>query len=198
MRYIALAFCLAGVLSGCVTTHPDPRLELISESEYHDVIEKSTQSTKLYDGFMNVLDMSGTLLNSRVLSAQTDHNARVFQWNPEQYQAEKTKALVDVSKETVIFLSFFVPERKHDDLQRATTRWKIFLDVNNRRIEVGKVTREKGLLVEVQALYPHHTRWHSAYKLIFPVPVADVEKSGAKLTVTGPVGSASVDYPALP
>jgi hypothetical protein len=186
--------CLVWSGTACVPTRPDPRLNLISESDYQDIVAKNTQSTKSYDGFMNILDISATLLTPAVLGGQADHNARVFQQTPEQYQSEKTKMLADTGKQTEIFLSFFVPERKHDDLNKNNSKWKIFLDVDGRRYD-GKATRIKALLAELQSSYPHHTRWHTPYKLSFPVPAAQVEKSGAKLILTGPLGSATLDFP---
>lgn len=182
-----------GVLMGaCATQTLDRVPALISESEYQHIVSQNTKGDKVYDGFMNVLDLSATLLTSQVLSAQAEQNARMYQWTTEQLVSEKQKSLGQ-NQQTEIFLSFFVPERKHDDLQKANSKWKIFLDVAGRRVE-GRATRIKALLAELHSLYPDHTRWHSAYRLSFPVPRALVETNGASLTLTGPVASTKLEF----
>jgi hypothetical protein len=183
------------ILAACATTHPDPRLTLISEGQYRQIIESNMRNEKVYDGFMNVMDVSAVELNHTVLEAQADHNARIYQWDPTQYATEKQKSLASLPQQTDFFVSFFVPDRKHDDLHKPNTKWKIFLDINGKRIEPKEIKRVKALLVELQEMYPHHSRWHTPYKITFPIPASDIEKMGAKLTFTGPVGSLTLDFP---
>lgn len=190
MRF-SLVFALAAL--GCATQPPPAGSDLVTSGDYTRLVENHTDTTKSYDGFMNILDISATELTSAVQLAQVDQYARVYQWNPEQYRNEKEKVRADFPKQTEIFLSFFVPDRKHDDLEKSHSKWKIFLDVGDKRYE-GKATRVKGLLAELQILYPHHTRWHTAYRLTFPVPVTQVETQPTRLVLTGPVASANLDF----
>lgn len=176
----------------CVTPTPHPELNLISQSEYENIIERNTGNVKIYDGFSNVLNVSGTLLTTHVTMAQIDQNARMYQWPVEQYNTEKAKAETSLAKESKIFISFYTPERKHDDLQKANSHWKLFLDVDGHRYE-GTATRWKSILVEVQALYPYHSRWGTPYMITFPVPMKRIENGTSKLTITGPVGSAQLE-----
>ena len=192
-RLKSLGLVIFLFLASCATTGENPELKLISRGQYENTVESSTKNAKIYDGFMNLMDVSGTLLNSRVTNAQLDQNARIYQWSTEQYQLEKSKIEADLQKQSDVFLSFFVPEKKHDDLNKTTTRWKIFLDAGGRRYE-GKATRVKTILAELQFLYPHHTRWSTPYKITFPVPMVLIEKQNLKLILTGPVGSASLDF----
>lgn len=178
---------------GCSTTYENPQLTLMDESQVEDTIEKYSSSKKIYDGFQAIMDFGATLHNTPVRSALIDKSARIYQWNPEQYTSEKNKSEGEKTRQTEIFLSFFVPERKHDDMAKASTKWKIFLDVNGRRYE-GKATKMKTILADVQAQYHYHTRWNTPYKLTFPVPTSEVDGNTASLTLTGPVGSAKVDF----
>lgn len=178
---------------GCGSAYKNPYLTLIPEDDYYSYIRQNTDQKELYDGFMNILKVSATMHTSSVARAQLDQNARIYQWNPDQYSNEKAKIETDLSKSTKFFLSLFVPERKHDDLNKGTTKWKIFYDVGGRRYE-GKATKVKILLSEAQTLYPHHTRWQTPYILTFPIPTSIAEAGPGKLTLTGPVTSVTLEY----
>ncbi len=177
----------------CETMHSNPNLQLMSRDQTEEAVDNFTVNKKIYDGFMNRLDVSATLQNSKVTSALIDESARVYQWSEEQYAKEKARKFEENGKATEMFLSFFVPERKEDDLNKGTTKWKLFLDVNGKRYE-GKAAKIKTQFSELMVLYPHHTRWGTPYKLTFDVPVAEVENHASKLTITGPPGSTALEF----
>ena len=193
VRFRFVTLIIGFMILGCASLPENPQLKLMSVSAYEKLAAKNTRQTKNYDGFMNTMDLSATLLNSEMLLAQADQSARVYQWTPEQYQTERNQLNVSLQKEAQIFLSFFIPERKYDDLAKNNTKWKIFLDAGGRRFE-GKATRLKNQLAELLVFYPQHTRWQTAYRISFPVPMTLIEKETIKLTITGPVGSATVDF----
>ena len=185
---------LATTFVACASQqYAHPTLTLIPESEYYARIEKATKKQEHYDGLMNLLSYSATMLTSEVAQAQVDHQARLYQYNDSNYQNEKSKTQTELAKQTDIFLSFYVPEKKYDDLAKRNTKWKIFLDVAGQRYE-AKVTRMKGQLAELVQYYPNHTRWSTAYKLTFPINTSITENGQAKLTITGPVTSSSVQF----
>ena len=181
-------------LSSCVSTRENPNIkDLISEGDYYRAVSFSTKSDKLYDGFAQTLDLSATLLNTEVSRAQLDQNARIYQWSAEEYANKKSELETSLSKQTQVFISFFVPERKHDNLTKQNSVWKIFLDTGGKRIE-GKVEKVKLVLAELQLLYPHFTRFNSPYKVTFPMPISMVENAESHFTMTGPVGSAKLTF----
>jgi hypothetical protein len=181
-------------MSSCVTPYQNPNLPtLIPESEYNSLAEKYTSNKKIYDGFNQTMEISATILNTPVSRAQLDHKARIYQWNSDQYNSNKAELEQSLSKETKIFFDFFVPERKHDDLHKAKTLWRIFLDAGGKRYE-GKTIRLKTIQADVQSLYPTHNRFFSPYVITFPVPISLVENSNSSLTITGPVGSTTVQF----
>jgi hypothetical protein len=179
---------------GCTTPYHNPNLpNLATSSEYYSAAEDSSGRSKVYDGFMQTMELSATLLNTRTARLQVEHKARIYQWPAEQYSNNKSEVETSLSRETKVFLSFFVPERKHDDLHKPRTLWKIFLDAGGRRYE-GRAERMKTILAEVQSLYPNHTRFQTPYIVTFQVPMSQVENSDSKLTLTGPVGSTSIQF----
>jgi hypothetical protein len=181
----------------CVTPYQNPHLtQLIPESEFESRTETYSANRKIYDGFLQTMEISATLLNTPVSKAQLDQKARIYQWTPEKYASEKAEMESSLSKETKVFFGFFVPERKHDDLHKPKTLWKIFLDAGGKRYE-GKAERLKTIVAEVKSLYPKHNRFYSPYMVIFPVPISLVEFANSKVTITGPVGSTSMDFASI-
>jgi hypothetical protein len=185
-----VAFC------ACTTTKDSisPSINLISESDYHKVISQYSKQKQIYSGLYNTMDLTGTILNSKVTEAQTDQFARLYLWDANKYTQEKVKSEEKLTKEAEFFISFFTPDRKHDDLHKNQTLWKIFLDVDGKRHE-GKTKKIKLLTEELQGIYQFHNRFSTPYSVVFPVPMKQIEAAKEiKITVTGPVGSATLEY----
>lgn len=192
--YILLLVFLVSNFLGCSTTSVNNQgLDVISQSDYQKRIEPYSKKIETYQGIMNTLHLSATLINSHVIESQLLNQARIYQWNPEQLETEKIKARDSMAKQTQVFVSLYTPEKKHDDLHKNKTLWKIFLDSQGRRFE-GKATKIKLLTNEVQVLYPDHTRFGTPYIITFPVPVKEIENTQVKFILTGSVDSVSLDF----
>lgn len=184
---------LLGFSAGCATTYPEPLVPIMSASEAERLIEDRTIRKKVYDGFYNTMDVSITPHDSSVLSAILDQNARIYSWNSEKYASERSRMHSEKTSKTEFFLSFFIPEKKLDDLHKKATSWRIFLDIDGRRLE-GRAVKMKNPYTELQALYPHFNRFSTPYKVTFDLPVADLETRSTALTVTGPAGSVRAEF----
>lgn len=195
--YLILSwFWLTLVNVSCTTTQDSigSNINLIPEPEYQKTISENSRQKQIYSGLYNTMDLTATILNSKVSQAQTDQMARLYIWDENKYTQEKLKAEEKLTKETEYFVSFYTPERKHDDLHKNQTLWKIFLDAGGKRYE-GKAKKIKLLTEELQGIYKYHNRFATPYSVIFPVPVKQIENAqGIKLTITGPVGSATLEY----
>lgn len=183
---IALIFC------GCQST-PVPSYTASDEDQIQSAFDKNSQSKEVYSGLYNSVTVSGTILRSEVIRARANKRAQLFLWNEETYKQELAKDLEKIATESQVFISFYTPEKKHDDLQKNQTLWKIFLDVNGKRYE-GKAQKIKLLTTEVASLYPIHNRFSTPYILSFSLPVKEIDMAPARLTITGPVGSVSLDF----
>ena len=192
MKYFFLLISFT-FLIGCQTTYNNPNLTLSAESDYYSAVRKATQRKQIYDGLHAAFEYHATLLNTEVSRLQVDQNARIYQWNEIQYSSEKSKRETELATFTTIFFSFYVPDRKLDDLNKTKTLWKIFLDAGGKRYE-GKVEKVKTLAAEVLALYPHFNRFSTPYKITFSIPTSIAESTETKFTLTGPAGSSSVDF----
>lgn len=195
MKFLSALFILALTVS-CANkvVSPAPHIKLISESDYYETVKRNSRHQQIYSGLYNSIDMTAAVINTDVSEAQVDQMARVFIWDENKYTQEKATADGKLRKEAEFFVSFFTPERKHDDLNKNKTLWKIFLDVDGKRYE-GKTTKIKLLTEELQSLYPFHNRFSTPYSIVFPIPMKNIEKANnIKLTITGPVGTSTVDF----
>ena len=185
-------------MSSCVTPYQNPNLPtLIPESQYNSLTDQYSVNKKIYDGFAQTMEVSATLLNTAVSKAQLDQKARIYQWTSEQYNSHQSELQASLAKETKVFFDFFVPERRHDDLNKGKTLWRVFLDAGGKRYE-GKAEKLKTIVADVQSLYPTHNRFFTPYIVTFPGPTSTIESGESKLTLTGPVGSTTIEFKAAP
>jgi len=192
---LAALFLGAGCVSAPQTNTPsEEQGRPITQKAYEELIEKFSDGDTQYSGFYNNFEYKATLLNSTVRTALLARQNEYYQWDREKWLSAKEKSDNEAAVETVVFLSFFTPERRNDNLADAKSIWRVYLDVGGRRYE-GKVKKLRLLLAELQALYPYHTRWNTPYLVTFPVPTNAVEIQTSTLTVTGPLGSRTVEFP---
>ncbi len=182
------------LLNACVSsTVTKSGVNIMSESSYEAIVDKWSDHVEDYNGLNNTVTIMATLLNTEMAMAQLDQNARVFQWDQITFDNEKKKLENNMSLQTDVFVSFYSPERKWDDLYKSKTLWKVFLDVNGQRYE-GKVTKIKLLPREVQNLYHYHTAFATPYMISFPLSTQSLDNKPARLIFTGAIGSLTLNF----
>jgi len=199
MKNVFLFFLLCGFISSCATSEVTPTgVKVVTQSEYERILEKYTTSSIKYQGLYNTLQVEGTLVTTTMAQAQLEQTARLYIWDQPKMDEEKKKSQELSAKQTTVFVSFYTPERKNDNLHKNMTMWKLFLDVDGKRYE-GKASKIKLLFSEVQAIYPYHNRFSTPYNIVFPIPVKDIESKTIRFTVTGSVDNAVLEFtpPAL-
>ncbi|MGZ3747533.1 MAG: hypothetical protein ACXWRE_09185 [Pseudobdellovibrionaceae bacterium] len=190
MKYLGLLLLLTSCASSTVNKNG---VNIMSEAHYEAIVDKWSDHVEDYNGLNNTVTIMATLLNPEMATAQLDQSARLYQWDQNTFNSEKQKLENNLNKQTEIFVSFYSPERKWDDLYKSKTLWKIFLDVNGQRFE-GKATKIKLLPREVQSLYHYHTSFASPYIVSFPVSARTVDNKPARLTFTGAIGSITLNF----
>jgi len=194
MKKVLILLLSSAFVSSCVTRLPTPQgIKEISTSEYETVVENKTKKTEVYDGFYNKLTVQATKLDAEMTESLMAYSAKLSQWNLEKYKEEKNKLIENHSTQTEFFMSFYTPERKHDDLSIKQTSWKVYLDVGGQRYE-GKATKVKSLFLDLEAIYPHHNRWSTPYVVSFPVATATTESQKMTITVTGPLATTQLNF----
>ena len=181
-------------------THPDPEKlrtlnEKTSQAEYEKVLEKYSAGDVEYNGFYNSFGFHVALLNSELIEANVKRQAFYYMWDQVRIEAERDKAFKKAAEASDVFLSFYTPDKHDDNLTTDKSIWRVLLDFGGKRY-VGKIKKLKNNLSELATLYPFHTRWNTAYLVSFPVPVSQSEAQASKLTITGPLGSRSIDFAA--
>lgn len=178
-------------LSLMACTHGAPQ-----DNGYSKLVAEYSDRKELYQGFANVLQIQGTFLNSKILNAQVDRKAFSFKWESSEIQKETQKIDESLRTETVLFISFFSPTPRLDDLDKIQTVWRIFLDVNNKRYE-GTAIKQSGIYDEMIEYYPYHSRFSTPYKIVFRVPAINIEDYPSRMTITGAMGSMSLEFPPM-
>lgn len=178
----------------CATRLPTPDgIKDISPSEYEAMVDSKTRKTEVYDGLYNKLTLHATRIDAEMTENLMAYSAKLSQWSFDKYKDEKSKLIVKHSGSTEFFLSFYTPERKHDDLSSRKTSWKIYLDLNGQRYE-GQITKIKSLQLDLEALYPHHNRWSTPYLVVFPISTPATDGQPLTLTITGPLATAQLAW----
>jgi hypothetical protein len=163
---------------------------------YLQVIENFSRGETEYEGLYNQFTYKATIVNSAVRESMLLKEADYFKWDPSQLQIERDKAAEKMATATDVFISFYTPERKNDNLTDSKSIWRVYLDFNGKRYE-GKPRKARKLFAEMATLFPYHTRWNTAYYIEFQVPTAEAEGGSSKLTVTGPLGIKEVEFPSI-
>ncbi len=192
IRLKSFIFLFLLSLSACSTIDSNRRI-YITDSDYKSTILEVSKSTQTYDGLVNTIDVRATLMTSKVREAQTLRKATNFQWTEAEVIAEREYQQKSSAAETKIFMSFYTPEAKDDNLHKVDTVWRIFLDVEGKRY-AGTVQKMSDSVTEVRDLYPDHTKWGTPYIIKFLVPTSISETNPSLLTLTGPVGSATLNF----
>ncbi len=173
---------------GCTTyPHSDGRNSYIQKIENHSAGDK--QFAGLYHNF----EFRSTILTHDISEAVHKRLDKFYEWNPAEEQEKRQERMQELQTKTKLWLSFFTPDRKNDNLANKVSIWKIYLEANGQRYE-GHATKANKNFDEAQALFPYHSRWATAYYVDFPVPTAEVENSDLKLVITGPLGRREVEF----
>jgi len=197
LALVTAAFCILAISGACSSTPPlaEPAKNSPEIQAADAEIDRFSDGDAQYVGFYNNFLYRATILNSQVRGALLRKQAEFYQWDRDKLLGEREKSDRGAGIETTIFLSFFTPERRNDNLSDAKSIWRVYLEAGDRRYQ-GKVKKIRTPLAELIALYPYHTRWNTAYEISFPIPTLAIETQVLKLTITGPLGAKTVSFTA--
>ena len=160
---------------------------------YSDIVEKWTVKDVYYSGFYNAYEFHATLLNTEMSEARVRFQAKYSSWSPEKLNSEIAKTLQELNYDTYVFLSFFTPAEKDNNLAKKGSIWTVHLEAGGRRYE-GIVLKNTDHPTELMRLYPYHNRWSTPYTIKFRVPVSVVQSENSKITLSGPLGTAVMAF----
>jgi hypothetical protein len=186
MKNIFVLFCL--LATACATETP------ATPDSYIKVIESYSAGEVEYVGAYNHFNFRATMMNSTIQNAVIERKAALYLWDEVKKQQELAAMQIDNPTTTKVFMSFYTPDRRDDNLSTPKSIWALYLETSQGRY-TGVAKRVRTSPTELMTLYPSHNRFTTAYFVEFPVSLASVEGQTLKLTVTGPLGTKSVDIP---
>ncbi len=171
------------------TTHPHSE----GREAYFSKIEQHSAGDKQFAGLYHNFEFRATILTHEISKSIHDRLDKFYEWDQFEEQEKLNERMQELSDKTKMWLSFFTPERKNDNLANKISIWKIYLEANGQRYE-GRPYKANMNLDEAKALFPYHSRWATAYYVDFPIPTAEIENSSPKLIITGPLGRREVQF----
>ena len=161
--------------------------------EYSRDVEKFSAGDAQYEGAYNNFDYRVTVMSEQMQRIYINKKAEMYLWSDEKKLAELKSLQTNNGERSQIFLSFFTPSRSDDNLSSSKSIWAVYLQNGNTRYE-GRVTKNRSSRTELNVLYPYHGRFTSAYSVDFPVSVNQLDMQNLKVTITGPLGTKSVEF----
>lgn len=194
---IRLTFVLLTLffLNACASSTPKgpevgPRLP---QNDYVSAFMSRTKTEKKYDGFYQLYETHVTFMDSSVQTAILQRKSDVYRWSTDIAQKEREKLFQENSNSTQFILILYTPRPRLTDLHRKTSIWKVFLEANGQRYE-SEIKKAQGPFESVQAIYPSHNRFTTAYEVTFKVPLSAIEGQNPKFTLTSSLGTTELDF----
>lgn len=180
------------VLGACASTNS--ARDMRPSSEYIKLAENLSVEDELYNGFTNIFHYSATLLTEDLSESQLVQLKKAKLWSDNEFKKEQRRVIESIGNETKVFLSFYTPEIRFNDLNESSSVWRIFLDVDGKRY-TATISKHSKNYADTRSLYPKHTPWGKPYLLRFPVPYDKVEAAKkARLVITGSLGVSKKEF----
>ena len=185
--------------TGCSTPRLQSPAELavfgdhMTESEYKKLLQRHTKKARGYSGLHNVFHFEAIMMTEEIIGAVARRKALFYQWTEDELRDHLESELQSTSSKTKVFISFYTPERSHDDLNSANSMWRLYLQAGNRRYS-GNARKLADPVAQISSIYPFHDMWSSAYEVDFLIPSSQLNLGEVKFTVTGALGAAQVAF----
>jgi hypothetical protein len=163
-------------------------------SDYLKTLEASSAGDKQFSGLYDNFEFRATLLRRPVAETLHRRLTQIYAWDQETAEQKRAESEQEMTDKSLVWLSFFTPSGKDDNLDKKNAIWKTYLVVDGQRYE-GIAKKSKQSLSEAQELFPYHTRWATAYTLEFPIPTERLTGRRVELVITGPLGRRQVIFP---
>lgn len=191
MRFKLIHLLSLLLLVSC-STYPHSQ----GREEYVKKIDQLSAGDKQFAGLYHNFEFRATLLTRDITRAIHDRLKLYYAWSDQDSSQKLTKKMAQLNSKTKLWLSFFTPERKNDNLANKVSIWKIYLVAGSQRYE-GKATKANKNFSEATALFHYHNRWATPYYVEFPVPTDDIQGLPTRLIITGPLGRREVSFPTV-
>lgn len=189
MRFLALIF-IGFIACGCATRMYQ------AQPAYLQRLSDWSLSKKNYEGFSSTIQAEVTVLHPSLIEAQVQFKSEIYGWDQDKIRSQAAIEANDSLVKSRAFLAFYTPDRRLNQLGRAQSPWRIFLDVDGKRVP-AEIKRNRTPVAELRLLYPGLTRWHVPYDLVFDVPMSFLSGKSFTIQIAGPVGQQVFTFSSL-
>ena len=180
---------------GAVTSGGSEEAVKETPKNYENILDRWTRNEKKYAGLENKFEITATLLATEVLNSQLAMDNQQYKWSQQDYAVKRNKQAADAENTTKVFASFFTPVEENNNLDKAASVWNVFLVTpSGEHIPAKSIKRVFGNMADLKLKYPYHNPWSKPYEMTFTAPTGRISETGAKLVITGPVGTAELKF----
>lgn len=156
-------------------------------------IKNASAGEETYRGAYNTFTFRATLMTRKVAEAIISKRNTFYKWDAAKRAEARAKMEEHQATSTDVFISFFTPEPRDNNLDQRNAIWKVYLETGGRRYE-PIVKKDTTHFTELQSLITYHVRWNTPYVATFAIPTSQLDLGPSTLTITGPLGSKTVDF----
>ncbi len=194
---VILSLLLTFSFAACSSAQkPESLLSDFDEADYKSTIKQNSQVDERYSGLDVQLIAGATFLSAKVRNLVLKKSFTSMQFTPDEQQKEREKSIKEMATQSEFFLSFFVPNDRHDDLNLKKSVWRLLLTVDGKTY-TGTARKLNQTYQELQQYYAFHNRWSSAYIVSFDVPTATIEPLAKTFSITGVLGETHLRFEPL-
>ncbi len=154
------------------------------DKAYDKTLKKWTRTDSVYrsNDLRAEIIWNATFLNHTMIAAMADYRARVYNLpDPEKMQVE-SDLLVKKNNDLLMFVSFYSPDRKTDDLMDVNNAWDLRLEQDGKIFRPVKIEKIKKIDPMNQFYFPYLSQWFKGYYVWFSTPNTE---GPLKITVHG-------------
>src|SRR5690606_37691542 len=100
--------------------------------QHHEIVRQHTTAGKEYSRLNNAFQYQAVLLTPEVQQSEWGLKQVIYKWNDQELTEQKTKHNDQYGSNTQLFLSFFTPIYKQNNLNKPQSNWEVYLLVDDK------------------------------------------------------------------
>jgi len=158
---------------------------------YVQLTKTWTRKGVIYSGIDTEIETYATLKSLDWRKAYVQKWAKVYSLSPGEEKKLLADELKAAQKETEIFLTLYSNKPEQAALKFNSPLWSVFLELGGKKIYPLEIRPLDWPYAKLKTFFPYVHKWQKTYILRFNQAP---EASGARLTLSGPVGKVSLEW----
>lgn len=200
MRRALAALALAAAAVSCAGA-PEMVRELTRPADlrseaYREALDRWTRSGEVPDRADAALSVTATLKSAEFRERYAAEYAAAYGLSEAEFADALAAQRAEASREVAFHLLAYTSDRKANDLDRAGSVWRVYLELpDGRRLDpeaVARVDRKSRLL---EGFYPYGDPWSRAYAVRFrAADLPEGARERPRLVLTGVLGTLALQW----